>query len=442
MINPLVVELRRLLLTLLIGLMFGLLVGAPRTWILLAALGFCLWHGYQLLKYNRWLGRNKTTAIPDVDGIWGELYCRIHRLRERNRKSKRRLAKYLSRFQESTAALPDAVIVLTDDITIEWFNDSAKQLLNLHRSKDTGQRIDNLIRYPEFIEYLKDGDYSEPLQLISPLHDDQILQIFIVPYGVNQRLVVVRDITHLNRLEQMRRDFVANVSHELGTPLTVISGYLETLINDSGEGGGLSKVDQKALHEVQSQTQRMKHIVSDLLLLSRLEVSENASMREQVNVSTVVAELNKQICRLNGFDHQIGLNIQEDLRLRGCEREIYSAFSNLLTNAIKYTPVHGQIDITWSSTDNGRAVFEVRDTGMGIARHFLPRLTERFFRVDEGRSRSQGGTGLGLAIVKHVLHRHQAQLEIDSEPGKGSCFRCVFPKERSFLSSPNEKTGS
>ena len=441
MIKQMVTEFWRLFFTLLLGLMFGMLVGAPGLWMLLAALGFFIWHAYQLFRFGRWLSRSKKKVIPDVGGIWGELYYQIQRLRERNKKSKKRLANYLARFQESTAALPDSVIVLREDITIEWFNDSARKLLNLHRSKDTGQRIDNLIRYPEFIKYLNGGDYSEPLQLRSPLHDEQVLQLYIVPYGVNQRLVVVRDITHLNRLEQMRRDFVANVSHELGTPLTVISGYLETLINDAG-AGSLGIAEQNALQEAQSQVDRMKHIVSDLLLLSRLEASENASRREQINVSAMVEELSRQIHGLIGFDHRIKLHIQEDLHLKGSEHEIYSAFTNLLTNAVKYTPANGQIDISWSIKANGEAVFEVKDTGVGIARQFLPRLTERFFRVDEGRSRGQGGTGLGLAIVKHVLHRHQARLEIDSELGKGSCFRCIFPAERALLIPLREKTGS
>ena len=435
MTNPLLIEFRRLLLTVLLGLMFGMAVDAPGTWAVLALLGIGAWHGYQLTLYSRWLTQSKTTAIPDVGGIWGELYYQIYRLRER----KRRLASYLSRFQESTAALPDAVVVLTADITIEWFNDSAKQLLNLHRSKDTGQRIDNLIRHPDFVDYLESGDYSEPLQLKSPLHDELVLLIYIVPYGVNQRLVVVRDITHLHRLEQMRRDFVANVSHELGTPLTVISGYIETL---AAESGGLNQVQRKALGEVQLQATRMQHIVNDLLHLSRLEISEKASIREQVNVAAVVADIHQQMQKLSGFSHQVRVNVQQDLCLKGSEREIYSAFLNLVTNAIKYTPAQGLITINWFMSDGGReAVLEVRDTGVGIARQFLPRLTERFFRVDEGRSRDQGGTGLGLAIVKHVLHRHQARLEIDSEQGKGSCFRCIFPSERSILCPVREAAG-
>lgn len=432
MISPLVTEFRRLLLLCLLGLMFGLLVDAPGTWLLLMLMAFCAWHGYQLFCYTRWLGRNKTTAIPDVGGVWGELYYNIYRLRERNRKTKRRLAKYLSRFQESTAALPDAVVVLAADATIEWFNDSAKLLLHLRRSKDTGQRIDNLIRHPDFVGYLDSEDYSEPLELQSPLQDGQTLLVYIVSYGGDQRLLVVRDITHLNRLEQMRRDFVANVSHELSTPLTVINGYMETLVADFDADARVEgAVHCQAMREVQRQAERMQHIVNDLLLLSRLEVSHNVSLQDPVSVSTLVAEIYKQIQGLDGFDHEVILNIQDNLWLKGSEHELYGAFLNLVTNAIKYTPKQGRISINWSQAEDGQeAVFEVSDTGVGIAEQYLPRLTERFFRVDEGRSREQGGTGLGLAIVKHALNRHQARLEIESHLGKGSRFCCVFPAQR------------
>jgi two-component system phosphate regulon sensor histidine kinase PhoR len=439
-INPLVTEFWRLLLLLLLGLMFGLLVDAPGTWLLLALLGFCGWHGYQLIRYTHWLVGKKTTAIPDVGGVWGELYYQIYRLRERNRKTKRRMTRYLARFQESTAALPDAVVVLTADITIEWFNDAARQLLHLHRSKDTGQRIDNLIRHPDFVDYLGGGDYSEPLQLQSPIHDEQVLLVYIVPYGDNQRLVVVRDITHLSRLEQMRRDFVANVSHELCTPLTVISGYIETLAADfEVDSGGeatltspkMDKASLDAMREVQLQADRMQNIVHDLLLLSRLEGKRNVAKRDVVNVAALVAEIHKEVQSLAANRHEIVIEVQSGLWLKGSDRELHSAFLNLVTNAIKYTPATERITIKWSLAADGQgAVFEVSDTGAGIARQYIPRLTERFFRVDEGRSREQGGTGLGLAIVKHVLIRHQARLEIESELGKGSHFYCVFPSDR------------
>jgi len=424
--NPLYTEIRRLLVILTLCFMAGLLIDALASLLLTGLIGFLVWHVYQLILYTNWLHNGKQLDVPDVDGLWGEVYYRIVRLRSRNRKSKQRLARYLSRFRDLTAALPDAVVVLTEDTTIEWFNDAAKELLKLRRSIDVGQRIDNLIRHPFFIKYLEQGDYAEPLQLQSPLHDERILLIYVIPYGSAQRLLVIRDITRLNRLEQMRKDFVANVSHELGTPLTVISGYIEVLTNDADSP---PDARHEALLQMQQQTLRMQNIVNDLLLLSRLDMAEQHATRVEVAVPALLADLHEQLRGLADERQQLDLDIQEDLLLRGDERELFSAFSNLVANAIKYTPAQGKITISWFAQGEN-AVFQVTDTGTGIPAQDIPRLTERFFRVDDGRSRAHGGTGLGLAIVKHVLTHHDARLEIDSQLGRGSSFRCVFPVER------------
>jgi len=320
------------------------------------------------------------------------------------------------------------LVVLQADASIEWFNDTAKSLLRLRTKADIGQRIDNLIRHPTFNDYLRSGDYTEPLELPSPFQDDQILLVYVIPYGSEQRLLVVRDITRLSHLEQVRKDFVANVSHELSTPLTVISGYIEAMSLDQEEDiDRLGHYD--ALAQMGQQANRMKNIVNDLLLLSRLEVANHNAVLNKVVVPTQLADMHNQLMGLADVQQQIKVIVQDDLCLKGDEQELYSAFSNLFTNAIKYTPADGSITVKWS-VKGSQAVFEVSDTGNGIPAHDIPRLTERFFRVDSGRSREQGGTGLGLAIVKHVLAHHDARLEIRSQLNVGSTFRCVFPEER------------
>jgi len=424
--HPLSAEFRRLLFILGLCLMLGLMTGTVAGLIITGLLAFLLWHFIQLVRFTRWLMNGKKTAPEISGGLWGEIYYRNVRLRSKHRKSKQRLARSLKRFRQMTAALPDAVVILNADATIEWFNEAALYLLKLRSTSDIGQRIDNLIRHPAFIAYLKDGDYTEALRLRSPLNENLILLIYVIPYGSEKRLLVVRDITRLDRLEQVRKDFVANVSHELGTPLTVISGYIEamTLNEDSP-----AEARHEALLQMQQQTGRMKHIVDDLLLLSRLEVAEQHAVTTEVHVSTLLSDMYEQLIGFADPAQELKLIAQDGLTLKGDERELYSAFSNLVTNAIKYTPADGQIVIKWF-VNGDNAVFEVSDTGSGIPEKDIPRLTERFFRVDDSRSRENGGTGLGLAIVKHVLTHHDAYLEINSELGKGSVFRCVFPGER------------
>jgi two-component system phosphate regulon sensor histidine kinase PhoR len=424
--HPLAEEFRRLLAVLVICLMVGLMSNAVAGFVMSGVAAFLLWHFVQLVRYTRWLMNGKKAAPEVAGGLWGEVYYRNVRLRAKHRKSKQRLARALKRFRQMTAALPDAVVVLTADATIEWFNDAARHLLKLRSSSDIGQRIDNLLRHPAFVAYLKDGDYTEPLQLRSPMSENPVLLIYVIPYGSEQRLLVVRDITRLDRLEQVRKDFVANVSHELGTPLTVISGYIEALTNN---GDSPAEARHEALLQMQQQASRMKNIVNDLLLLSRLEVSEQHAATTEVHVPGLLSDMYEQLIGFADTRQEIKLIVQDGLTLRGDERELFSAFSNLVTNAIKYTPADGQITIKWYVDDNN-AVFQVSDTGSGIAAKDIPRLTERFFRVDDSRSRERGGTGLGLAIVKHVLTHHDAHLEISSEPDKGSVFRCVFPGER------------
>ena len=297
--------------------------------------------------------------------------------------------------------------------------------MGLKSKQDVGQRIDNLIRHPRFAEFLAKGDYSEPLELPSPLDEDMTFAYRVVPYSRNQKLLVVRDISRLKRLERIRSDFVANVSHELRTPLTVVSGYLENMVDDEDSCGEYWK---KTLHQMQGQTSRMTRLVEDLLMLSRLEDEEKSLVHDIVAVPAVLASLREDAKILSGErSHHISLDCDGSLWMRGSEKELSSAFSNLIFNAVNYTEDKGHIDIRWCKQDSN-VVFEVKDDGIGVSPAHIKRLTERFYRVDAGRSRESGGTGLGLAIVKHVLDRHGARLEIESEPGVGSVFRCIFPE--------------
>jgi len=435
--HPWIRELWRMAAVFSATLFVGWLLGAPHGAFTLTLMAYLGWHLYNLYRLERWYDRRKKTEPPDAPGIWGEAFQHIYQLQRRNRLRKKRLATILSRFKESTAAMPDATVVLTKNDHIEWFNKAAKRYLGLQTRQDVGQRIDNLIRHSRFSEFLARGDFSEPLEMVSPLDGQRHFAFRIVPYGNNQKLLVVRDVTRIKRLERMRSDFVANVSHELRTPLTVVSGYLENMASDDTEQ---SAQWGKCLHQMQGQTRRMTRLVEDLLMLSRLEDEDKTVVRDPVAVPALLASLVEDARALSGErQHHISLEYEDGLWLRGSEKELTSAFSNLLFNAVQYTPEKGRIEVRWYR-DGENACFEVRDNGIGIALRHLHRLTERFYRIDAGRSREHGGTGLGLAIVKHVLDRHEAWLGIESQPGKGSAFRCVFSPKllMQHKISPNE----
>lgn len=329
----------------------------------------------------------------------------------------------LDRFEQATSALPDATVVLSMHGEIEWFNDAAHEMLGLRWPFDAGQRIANLVRHPKFIEFMATADYSKTVEMPSPADSGILLAALVVPYG-EKRLLIARDVTRIQRLEQVRRDFIANVSHELRTPLTVVNGFLETLNDASGECPA-SWV--RPLQLMQQQTLRMQNIVNDLLKLSRLETDQQSTVQTIIDVPGMSNMLVRDAYALSGERaHRIELETDQQLWLRGNHDELHSAFSNLIFNAVQYTPAGGEIRIRWFQDQQG-AHWVISDTGDGIAPHDLPRLTERFYRVDAGRSRQRGGTGLGLAIVKHVLNRHAAQLHIESELGTGSVFSCDFP---------------
>ena len=419
---------RRLLLLLAACGLIGLITG-QYAWALAIGLGaYLLWHLKQLLRLHAWLReRQPDDAPPEGYGLWGEVFDSIYHLQRRDQRVRGRLQAVIDRVQESTAALRDAVIMLDSEGNLEWWNRAAEQLLGLKTPQDSGQAITNLVRHPRFKEYFEAGQYQEALEIPSPINDRQRLQLQITRYGNNEHLMFVRDVTRLHQLEQMRKDFVANVSHELRTPLTVISGYLETLLDNVEE---VNPRWLRALQQMQQQGSRMQNLLNDLLLLAKLEATDYPSDNQPVAMDLLLLSIRNDAQALSGSrNHRISLEADHQVRLKGSEAELRSAFSNLVFNAVKYSPEESEIRIRWWADEQG-GHFSVADSGIGIEAKHLPRLTERFYRVDSSRASNTGGTGLGLAIVKHVLLRHRARLDITSVPGKGSTFTCHFPVQQ------------
>lgn len=393
--------------------------------VTLALIGYLLWHVYNLYRLERWLRDARSFNPPQADGIWAEVFHHYYRLQRRNRQRKRRLASLIREFRESTGAMPDGAVVLGANREILWFNNAAVRLLSLRVPQDTGQRITNLVRDPAFIRYVEQGDFEEPVVVAAPRGAGRVLSLHLVPYGGAQHLLLVRDVTRLQRLEQLRRDFVANASHELRSPLTVMSGYLDILLDDEETREAFGK----PLDEMRTQTDRMRAIVDDLLELSRLENEADVAPYDRVDAVALLARIRDESLALRKAGQELELEMDARVALRGVEGEIHSAISNLVTNALAYTPEHGRVVVRYEAGPDGARI-SVADTGIGIPADQLPRITERFYRVDRGRARKDGGTGLGLSIVKHALQRHEARLEIESEPGKGSTFTCLFPASR------------
>jgi len=383
-------------------------------------------HLRNLYQFRRWLRSPSLDTVPAGAGLWAGAFAALYRLMRRQSQSESRLSAALKRFQRAGAAIPEGMAILDEGDRIEWCNPQAEAHLGLDLTRDEGQQITYLVRHPQFVEYLNSLNYSEPLIVRLPRNVELLLAIQLVPYGDKQKLLFSRDITHFERVETMRRDFVANVSHELRTPLTVLCGFLETLI-------GMPRLDsdmtRRTLRLMQDQALRMQRLVEDLLTLSRLESAHYLLREEGVDVPTLVRGLYQDAVALSAGRHRMQLQIESADWLTGSTQELRSAFGNLIGNAIRYTPEGGEIRLRWHRID-GQPAFTVEDSGIGIEAQHIPRLTERFYRVDHGRSRETGGTGLGLAIVKHVLNRHQARLDIASDPGHGSRFSAVFPPQR------------
>lgn len=411
----------------LLALSLGLLIGGLGWWLSLALSVFTARHLYQLYRLERWLRVGRLRNPPESWGIWGEVFEHYYRLQRRYYKRKKRLGRVIREFRESTAAMPDGTMVLGGDLRILWFNEAARELLRLSTSRDLGQSVLNLIRSPLFKQYLQAGKYEQSVSITSPSDDSRTLALRLIPYGTDQYLLLFRDVTRLARLQAMRRDFVANASHELRSPLTVLAGYLETLADEKVLGAEW----EMPLQEMRAQCQRMNSLVNDLLELSRLETEDSDAPGDRVVDVPALAERIIQYARTEDIgQHQFSFEADAPAGLAGLERELYSAFSNLIINAMRYTDDDGRIEVRWYGRSNGDWVFEVSDDGIGIEEKHIPFITQRFYRVDSSHSRKKGGTGLGLAIVKHVLQRHNARLEVESRPGEGSSFRCVFPASR------------
>jgi len=422
-------EIRRLVVGALLLAAVGYMLGAPGIVVFAGAIVYLGWHLLQIYRLRRWLDDPEVHTPPDA-GVWYAIHQKLAHLMRRNSRYRDRLHNAVSRFEQATEAAPDGAVILREGGEIEWLNQAAVSLLGLRRPQDIGRPIINLVRSPTFSTYLARDVFDEPLEMESP-NDEQVrVQIRMVHYGEDRRLMLVRDITRLHRLEAMRRDFVANVSHELRSPLTVIMGYLETLEDDPHAPEGW----RRPLSEMSHQAERMHRIVEDLLRLSRIEHDPGGAPKTRVKVAEMLESISKDALGLRADPPLIHIDADTTLGLLGDYNELYSAFSNLVFNAVQYTPSDGDIDIRWYAGDDGGRL-EVADSGEGIPAHHIPRLTERFYRVDMARSRTMGGTGLGLSIVKHVLMRHDAVLRIESRVGQGSTFICVFPRTRLTASS-------
>ena len=386
-----------------------------------------LHHVRNLAGFLDWLASPQRETLPLGSGVWETAFAELHRHFRTRDEAEAQVATALARFRAAGQALPDGVMILNREHQIEWVNPTAELHLDIDARKDSGQTITNLLRSPDFVAYLELGDYAEPLVVKSARSEASVLELRLIEFGDEQKLLLTRDITSREKLDTMRRDFVANVSHELKTPVTVLSGFVETLSNEEME---LSAAQRKRFLALMSeQARRMQRLIEDLLALSSLESSRAPADEQTIDVRPLMEKLAEEARLLSNGRHRIGWAVESDARLSGSLQELTSALSNLVSNAVRYTPEGGSVRLAWNLRD-GHGVFSVDDSGIGIERRHIARLTERFYRVDNSRSRETGGTGLGLAIVKHVLTRHQANLEIKSEFGRGSTFSAVFPARR------------
>ena len=383
-------------------------------------------HLHQAQRVHDWALATADQPVPESRGAWSEVFAALYRRSRRGQAHQRDLQHVIERFRQAAEAIPDGIVILDRAQRIEWANPHAVAQLGLDLAHDVGQPIVNLVRQPEFLRYLDTGDYGESTLMPSSRDSGRTLALQLVPFAVDKKLLMSRDVTELEALARMRRDFIANVSHELKTPLTVISGFVETLQDlDVDE-----RQRKRFLQLMQDQARNMQRLVADLLTLSALESEQNAVADERFAIVPLMLALSSDAKALSKGQHDVALDIGEAAVVTGARDELASAFGNLVTNAIRYTPGGGTIRLGWHIERDGTGVFSVADTGIGIAAEHVPRLTERFYRVDRSRSRATGGTGLGLAIVKHVLLRHQAQLEITSDVGKGSVFSVRLPGRR------------
>jgi two-component system phosphate regulon sensor histidine kinase PhoR len=412
------------------GALIGWLYGQVLWGLLISSLLVVGWQALQLLRFTQAIHTGDFEDFRIGEGIWQQMFARFSFERERATVAKREYRRLLKEIRKSTDAMPDGAVIFDENHEIVMCNRAAKYLAGFKRKKDRGQRVDNILRDPKLVKLLQSGEFAKEIEIPSPVRDDAWLNCRMVPYGANQTLLIIRDVTERFRLSRMRRDFVANASHELRSPLTVISGYLDSLADDAEISGDWSQ----PISQMQAQSRRMNHIISELLELSRLESAGRASTEEIVDVAGLLAAARKSYVGQGGTA-TIEVLAESAPQLLGRSTEIESLISNLLSNAVRHTPSSGLITLTWRADADGAELI-VSDAGEGIPEEQIPRLTERFFRVDRGRAREDGGVGLGLAIVKHVLSRHDGSLSISSDIGEGSRFCCRFPVERVVAEPP------
>jgi len=420
-------EINRILMIASLALLIGLLTHYITRSFLIAGFLYTCWLLHQTRLFYTWLENNMENQPPDSGGIWGDIFDGMYRMRQSNIKSQQKVQQQLDRVQGFTSALQSGIVLLSKEGNINWWNQSAEKLLGFKSEFDIGKPVVNLLRDPAFISYFQNEQYQEVITIPSPVNPGIFLEIQITIYGKSEKLLAVQDVTRLKQLEQMRKDFVANVSHELRTPLTVINGYLEPMVENINE---FNPDWQQPITKINAQAQRMTAIVTDLGTLSRLDNNSVTDKNDRVDIATMIRRIAEEARQMNA-DKSITIQVEgQPFSINGSETELQSCFSNLIFNAAKYSkPDNIHIDVRYWADETGGHV-SVKDNGIGIDPSHIPRLTERFYRVDSSHSRKTGGTGLGLAIVKHVLLRHSGRLAIESAPGKGSTFTCHFGKER------------
>jgi two-component system, OmpR family, phosphate regulon sensor histidine kinase PhoR len=412
------------LLALIIGAIKGTLIG-----VVTFAVGIFIYLLIQLywqFELIKWFKKPDLAMVPHGRDIWENIFAMIYREARKHARTQQQLSTALERFRTAASALPDGVVVLDEENKIEWSNLPANNLLGLNPRRDNHQPIVYVVRHQDFIRYLEHHTDLEPIKIKSWILNEVTLEIRIISFGSNQKLIIIRDVSQVEKLDMMRRDFIANVSHELRTPLTVVGGFLETI---SDMDGAISENVGSYFKMMQEQTSRMRMIIEDLLTLSQLENNINIPDEAEINISLLLNTVKNEGEALSQGRHQFSMESDPTILIKGSAQEIHSAFSNLVSNAVRYTPENGTIHLQWFIRHH-EAIFSVTDNGIGIAAEHIERLTERFYRVDRGRSRQTGGTGLGLSIVKHILNRHQGRLEISSELNKGSTFSAIFPESR------------
>lgn len=425
------IEIRRLVGILILSLIVGYATGYWLSSFLLVSMGYIAWILFKLRQLQTWLVQGQPPeSMPDSDGAWEQITYLIHRSKQKSKSRKKKQREILDRLNNVLAALPDATILINQDFIIQWSNPAAARLLGIQNPADWGNRLDNLIRSPELSSLLRAADTEKDIRLQSPLDSNLILQAHLVPVQKNLYLFNVRDISQGVHLQQTRKAFFANASHELRTPLTVLAGYLELFEDDTT----LPEHLLPAVQQARAQAERMQRIISDMLSLSKLE---NDEQRRMIETEIKVPELLDDVAlslgdTLAADSHTLSLKVDSRLHLLGHEPDLLSVLTNLTDNAIRHTPTDTHIQINWQLNSNGQACLTVEDNGPGIPAQHINHLTERFYRVDRGRSRDKGGTGLGLAIVKHVMLNHGGYLNITSEPG---CTRFVacFPAQRTRI---------